>query len=391
MDRNDTAGVIAREPLPVTSPRADAHAAATSSRYYALDAFRGLTIAMMMLVNNPGSWEHIYAPLEHAHWHGLSFADLVFPFFLFIVGGAMVFAFRTHGYAPSPALVRKVFVRASIIFAIGVLLNAFPFVTDLATWRIPGVLQRIALCYAIAAMLVLTLHRTPRALAASAVALLVGYWALLRFGDGSAPYALETNLVRQVDLAVFGAAHLYKVGDVPFDPEGLLSTLPAVVSVLAGFEVTRRLTIESDMCRAVRWLVASGVVACLVGALWGLAFPINKQLWTSSYVVLTSGIAMLVLALLVFVVDVRGRRAVVEPLRIYGLNAIAIYVVSWLWVSTYDHVRLADGRTVYQALYEPFLAIASPNLASLLFALVHVVLFWAICYALHRRNIVIRI
>jgi predicted acyltransferase len=368
-----------------------ADVAATLPRYYALDAFRGLTIAMMMLVNNPGSWEHIYAPLEHAHWHGLSFADLVFPFFLFIVGGAMVFAFRPHGYAPSPSLVRKIVVRTTVIFAIGVLLNAFPFVTDPATWRIPGVLQRIALCYAIAATLVLLLHRSPRALAAGALTLLVGYWALLRFGDGSAPYALETNLAREVDLAVFGAAHMYKVGNVPFDPEGLLSTLPAVVSVLAGFEVTRRLTIETDMRRALRRLVASGVIACVVGALWGLAFPINKQLWTSSYVVLTSGIAMLVLALLVFVVDVRGRRSFVEPLRIYGLNALAIYVVSWLWVSTYDHVRLADGRTLYRALYEPLLAIASPNLASLLFALVHVALFWLICHVLYRRNIVIRI
>ena len=208
-------------------------------RFVSLDVFRGMTIALMILVNTPGTWAHVYAPLRHAKWHGCTLTDLVFPFFLFIVGTAMRFSFRKYDFILSTALTRKILRRVFIIFLCGFFLSAFPFISqdwDWSHFRIMGVLQRIGLAYGCAAFLVLVLHRN-QIIKVSGIILLTYWFLLLFFGwiNGVEPYGLEFNLPRMVDLAILGNSHLYRGAGIPFDPEGLLSTIPAVVTVLIGY------------------------------------------------------------------------------------------------------------------------------------------------------------
>ena len=208
---------------------------AAGERSLALDVFRGLAIAGMILVNTPGSWLHIYAPLRHAEWHGCTPTDLVFPFFLFATGAAMFFSFARTRCRPEPGVLRGIARRSALLVLIGVLLNAYPFLEPLSHWRIPGVLQRIGVAYALAALLILYCPGRWRYLVC--LLLMLGYWWLLAAFGGQDPYSLESNLVRRLDLAILGADHLWNGFGVAFDPEGLLSTLPSVVSVVAGFEV----------------------------------------------------------------------------------------------------------------------------------------------------------
>ncbi len=364
-----------------------------SQRSLALDVFRGLAIAGMILVNTPGSWQHIYAPLRHADWHGCTPTDLVFPFFLFATGAAMFFSFARCGYRPQPDVLRGIARRSALLVFIGVLLNAYPFLEPLSQWRIPGVLQRIGLAYALGALLILYCPGWLRYLVC--VVLLLGYWGLLFSLGGNDPYTLEHNLVRQVDLLLLGADHLWGGFGVPFDPEGLLSTLPAVVSVVAGFEAARLIGTTSAQGKAVRKLLLIGAAAVAGGVVWGQWFPINKALWTSSYVLFTSGIGWITLGLLMLVLDVAGQRRLGWPLQIYGTNPLFIYILSIVVARTMWVVQLSDGNggqvSVYSWLYQQLLPLASPLNASLIFALLHVVLFWFLSLALYRRNIIIKL
>ena len=265
-------------------------------RLLALDAFRGATIAGMILVNMPGSWGHIYAPLRHAAWHGATPTDLIFPFFLFVVGTSMWFSFRKFDHRLSPPLARKIVRRVALIFLVGLFLSAYPFVgRDLpGDLRIMGVLQRIALAYGLAAFLVLLL--SPRNVVAASAAILLGYWALLLAVGGAEPYALESNVVRRVDLAIFGEAHVWHGFGIPFDPEGLLSTLPAVVTVVMGYIAGRWITESPRREDAILRMLLTGTLLILAGVAWNPLFPINKPLWTGSYVLYTGGIAFVALA-----------------------------------------------------------------------------------------------
>jgi predicted acyltransferase len=352
----------------------------SGERLLSLDVFRGITIAGMILVNNPGSWAHVYPPLLHAEWHGWTPTDLVFPFFLFIVGVAMSFSFgaRTGG----PAL-RKILVRSLVLFGLGLFMAAYPRF-DLSHLRIPGVLQRIALCYLTTSILVRSGSR--RVLYGALALLLGGYFLLLR-GDLS----VEGNLAARVDRFLLGG-HLWKP---TWDPEGLLSTLPAIATTILGYLAGERLravdTAENDHETAAT-LFTAGWALVLGGLLWSIWFPINKNLWTSSYVLFTAGAALQFLAGLYWLVDVKKWRSWTQPAVVFGRNSILVFVLSGLVAKSLIlyKVEREDGSLVslYQLLYETaFASWAGPLRGSLLFALATIFFWWLAMHVLYRRRI----
>lgn len=362
----------------------------SSPRFYALDALRGLAIALMILVNTPGSWQHVYTPLLHAPWDGFTFADIVFPTFLFVVGAAMFYSLKTA--VLSKQSLWRVSNRALKLIGIGVLLNYLPFSVDLAELRLPGVLQRIGLAYWLAALLILAVKR--RYLPFVAVALVLLYWLALVLGGGELPYSLEHNLVRQWDLAIFGAAHLYQGFGIAFDPEGLLSTLPCVVAVLIGFSTASFLQ-GKQLRDALRLLLLSGMVLVVLALFWQLFWPINKALWSGSYLALSSGLILLLLASLVWCIDIKGWTTLAEPLKVYGTNPLFIYILSWLWAVLIGQLIFIAAETgsvsLYQWGFEQLALVFPAKLASLVFALLHVLGFWYLSLLLYKRNIVIKL
>lgn len=356
-------------------------------RFLALDVMRGLTLALMILVNTPGSWEFVYAPLRHADWHGATPTDYIFPFFMFIVGSAMFFAVRGLSSLSFAAQSKKILRRVGLIFLIGVLLAAYPFTESLDQWRIMGVLQRIAIAYGFAAFIILYFGFTGRVVI-SAI-LLVGYWALLNLaGD---PYSLEHNIVRQFDLSVLGASHLWQGKGIAFDPEGILSTFPSIVNVIIGFEAARVLLASEDKGKALIKLFASALALIALALLWNTVFPINKSLWTSTFVLLTCGVAILVLILLVKL-EQSAMASTIKPVyhffEIIGKNPLFIYVLSGLLATTMYLIPIGN-QSLYTALYAAFRSVADPYFASLMFALLQVAILWFVAWVLHRRNIII--
>lgn len=356
-------------------------------RYIALDALRGLTIALMILVNTPGSWSHVYPPLLHASWHGLTPTDLVFPFFMFIVGSAMFFAFKKQNFNLDTAVAFKVVKRGFLIFLIGFLLNIYPFTGDPDTWRIMGVLQRIGIAYIFAAFIVLTLSRRGVLLVSGAI--LIGYHLMMiSIGDGA--YALESNVVRQVDLIVLGAKHMYGGFGVPFDPEGLLSTIPSIVSVIFGFEITRFISQIEDKKQSMIKLIQLGSLGLIIGLLLDYIIPINKALWTSSYVIYTVGFACLTLAFFVFLIDIKKVEKPVTPLLVYGTNPLFIYVLSWVWVVSYGFFSVGD-QGLHNYMFTSLANIMPQKFASFVFAFSHVAFFWWCSKWLYERKVFIKI
>src|SRR5690606_28836138 len=353
-------------------------------RFQALDVMRGLTLALMILVNTPGSWSHVYPPLLHADWHGFTPTDFIFPFFLFMVGAAMVFSQKSLASLSNAQRWLKIMRRTFLIFFIGVLLNYFPFSQSLRELRIPGVLQRIALAYFFAVIIILYAGLYVRW--ALAAVLLVGYWAVLQLSAD--PYSLEHSVVRQVDLWLLGENHMLQGKGIAFDSEGILSTLPSIVSVLIGFEVTRHLISASDKTKAQWQLLSIGVMLCIAGLFWHLWFPINKYLWTSSFVLLTGGAGVLVLLLLVRLESLTFVRGIYHGFTMLGQNPLFIYALSILWAKSLYLVSI-DNRSAYEWGYLQLNRVASPMNASLLFALISVALMWLIAWLLHRKKIVI--
>lgn len=356
-------------------------------RYLALDALRGLTIALMILVNTPGSWEFVYSPLLHASWHGLTPTDLVFPFFLFIVGSAMYFAFKKQDFTLDTDSAIKVAKRSIIIFLIGLALNAYPFTTSIESLRIMGVLQRIGIAYFFAAFIVLSFKRQ-HILIISLIILIAYPFILSLAGEGA--YSLEMNLVRSIDVAILTPIHMYSGMGIAFDPEGLLSTLPAIVSVLFGFEITRFISQLTSKNDSFTKLLHLGVIAIFLGLLLDLIVPINKALWTSSYVIYTTGFACLILALFVFLIDLKKIEKPMTPLFIYGTNPLFIYVLSWVWVASYGLFQVGDIG-LHQWLFESLSTILPEKFASFVFAFSHVVLFGWFSKWLYDRKIFIKI
>ena len=359
-----------------------------------MDAFRGITIAGMILVNNPGSWAHVYAPLLHAEWHGWTPTDLIFPFFLFIVGVAMAFSLvpRLERGEGRGSLLRKVVRRSLILIGLGLLLAAYPRF-DLANIRFPGVLQRIGLVYFFASLAVM--RTGPRGQAATALVLLLVYWALMTLvpvpGFGPGDLGPDGNLAAYVDRAVFGS-HIWRD---TWDPEGLLSTLPAVATTLLGVLTGGLLRSRREALEKVAWLFVLGWAGILLGVVWNGAFPINKNLWTSSYVVFTAGAALQFLAVCYFLIDVKGWKRWARPAIAFGMNAIAVFVLSGLFVKTLLFIRLPAGDgtiSLYGWIYRHlFVSWAGPLNGSLAFAIVNILMWWALMELLYRKRIFIKI
>ena len=386
--------------------------AARSGRVVSLDVFRGITIAAMILVNDPGSWEHIYPPLEHAEWNGWTPTDLIFPFFLFIVGVSMTlsFASRTARGATRGSLAWHILLRSVLIFAIGLFLNGFPSF-DFRTIRIMGVLQRIALCYLAAGLLYLVpLRREPAAngharghanialIAGVAVILLVGYWALMTFvpvpGYGSRHLGQNDNLSAYIDRTLMGG-HLWSESKT-WDPEGLLSTLPAIATLLIGILAGEWLRSEREGGRKALGLLFAGIPLMLTGQLLHPYFPINKNLWTSTYVLFTAGLAMLLLAACYWAVDLRGWRGWGKPFLVFGRNAILAYALAALVAEVSIDFEFQDSaghlRTLHGWFYgRYFIPYANPTNASLAFAAFFVALILVLLLPFYRWKMFIRI
>lgn len=392
----------------MTAPARD-----TAGRLVALDAFRGLTIILMIVVNNPGTWAHVYPPLRHAAWHGLTPTDLVFPFFLFITGAAMALSFarREAAGAARADLQRAIARRSALIFACGLLLNGFPFgiplnaevaaafpgsvAESIRTLRVMGVLQRIALAWGLAALIIVMAPRIRGRLAAAG-ALVAVYELAMRLGAAGAVFGLETNAARRLDLALLGEAHVWSGAGVPFEPEGLLTTLTATVTVLLGYAGGRVLAGGGPLAARLRLLSGGGAAAFAAGLLLALVEPVNKQLWTTSYTVLTTGLAALVLAACVWLVDGRGLRRGLAPAVVFGLNPLVAFLGSGLLARIMALVRIDGGdgaavslrHAVYTGLCRP---LAGDTGGSLLYALLNVAVWLGVLLVLERRGVRIRI
>ena len=401
-------------------------------RYLALDVFRGATVAFMILVNNPGSWSHIFAPLEHAPWHGVTPTDLVFPFFLFAVGNALAFVLPGLEAGGDGLFWKKVLKRTVLIFGIGLFLNWFPFVqwqgAELVprgwTWirangeaggvRIFGVLQRIALCYFFAAVIIY--YAKARGAFVIGAILLLLYWAFCVLGNPADPYSLQGWAGTPIDKRILGEAHLYRGEGVPFDPEGLVSTVPAMVQVIFGFLVgdyiRRRGQLAAEAAtnggthpifQTLTILFLAAVALLFTGYAWGLSFPINKKIWTSSYVALTSGLAIAALATLIYFIEVKGARGSwTRFFEVFGKNPLFIFALSGLIPKLLALIRIpaglnAAGEPKYTNpwgwLYQNVWAKVPgpPELGSFLAALCFVALLWGIGYWMDKKRIYIRV
>ncbi len=365
-----------------------------AGRLVSLDAFRGLTIAGMILVNNPGSWSQVYPPMRHAEWNGWTPTDLVFPFFLFIVGVAMAFSFarRLEAGADRRALHRKILTRTLLIFGIGLFLNAFPRF-DFGSVRVYGVLQRIALVYLFTALI--TLRTSLKGRAVTAGGLLLAYWGLMMLvpvpGYGAGNLSPDGNLGAFLDRLLL-EGHLWRP---TWDPEGLLSTIPAVATCLLGQLTGEVLRTGGDRNLLTARLFVYGWLGILAGLAWGLVFPINKSLWTSSYVLFTAGAALQFLGVCYWLIDVRGRRGWARPAVALGMNPLTIFALATLVVKIMTRVRVPlDGRTTslyawcYRSLFAPWLG---PLNGSLGFAVAYLLLWLALAGLLYRKRIFLRV
>ena len=371
--------------------------ASQPARLISLDVFRGLTVMAMILVNNPGDWGHIYAPLEHAQWHGCTPTDLIFPFFLFIVGVSIVYALdgarrqpETHGRT-----MLRVLKRAAILFGLGLLGALYPKF-ELETVRIPGVLARISWVFLVYGLLFLKTTRRQQ-IGLLAFCLII-YNVLLQVvpvpGYGAANLEAGTNLGAWLDRLVFSESHLWKSSRT-WDPEGLLGTLPAIGTGLLGM-LTAQWLRRKDVEPATRvaWLFVAGGAAVLLGLVWNGWFPINKSLWTSSYVLYTGGLAMMSLAALYWLTDVQNYRGWwTKPALAYGVNAITVFFLSAIVAKTLNFVKVTDLQVplktwLYQTFFRPYF---SPINASLAGAIVCVLIWLGVLWVMYRKGVIVKV
>ncbi|MCL7989351.1 DUF5009 domain-containing protein [Sphingobacterium sp. lm-10] len=400
-------------------------------RYYSLDIFRGATVALMILVNNPGSWSHMFAPLQHAPWHGCTPTDLVFPFFLFAVGNAMAFVMPRLQEAGDAVFWKKVLKRSVLIFLIGLFLNWFPFVSwssdglVFKEWisssngdsgvRIFGVLQRIAIAYLGAS--VLAYYLKPKVLIYTAVALLLVYWALCALLGTGDPYSLAGWFGTDIDKILIGVPHLYKGEGVPFDPEGIASTLPAIIQVVFGFLTGVFIRKEGSVSwlwgsvpalqeshfKLIAGAMVTGFLLLVLGWVWSLGFPINKKIWTSSYVFYTTGLAILSLGGVIWYTDLQGiRNGITRFFDVFGKNPLFIFVLSGMLPRISGLIRIGqdtdeNGSAIYttplQWFYDHVCApLPGPaEVGSFFYSLCFLVIMWLICAILDKNKIYIKV
>ncbi|MGI8641685.1 MAG: acyltransferase family protein [Pyrinomonadaceae bacterium] len=377
------------------------------NRLISLDVFRGITIAGMVLVNNPGTWGAIYSPLAHAEWHGATPTDFVFPFFLFIVGIAITLALgkRVEQGGINRDIYLKIVRRALIIFALGLFLATFPFYNftkgewlDVSTVRIMGVLQRIALCYLAASLIFV--HTNWKQQAIIAVALLLIYWALMTLINipGCEITTINDkacNLAAYVDRLILTENHIWKSSKI-FDPEGLLSTIPAIATTLAGVLCGHWLRREKDDNEKVAAMFFFGIVLTAIGWMWAFWFPLNKSLWTSSYVIYTAGLALCFLGFCYWLIDIKGYKKWTKPFVIFGVNALVLFVGSGVMARIMGIIKVSDAegksislqKWIFDSLFLPF---ASPINASLMYAILFILVWLFLMWLLYRKQIFIKV
>ncbi len=401
-----------------------------SNRYTALDVLRGMTVAGMILVNNPGSWSHIFPPLEHAKWAGCTPTDLVFPFFLFIVGAAMAFSFAKYNELFTAASVKKLLKRGILIFLVGLALNAFPFYPTYTKeglaggelymyWlnhlRIFGVLQRIAMCYVLGGIVALWLQKPKKIIPAMGV-LMVLHWILLYIlGDSNA--ALENgakgvfSLAGQgsgaIDIALIGADHVYKGFGIPFDPEGLLGALSGSCTLLLGFLIGNKIRTAGSKIEVVAQLYTIGLFCLAGGLIWSICYPIIKALWTGSYVLYAGGWSIIMLAFFIYFIDIKGKEKIFTPFKAMGMNPLFAFVMAGLFAKVFGRIikwsstiTLPDGTVEEQTwnasswFYNNVcVALVGGNneYSSLMFALIYVTIFTLMAMLLYKKKIIIKL
>jgi predicted acyltransferase len=373
-------------------------------RILSLDIFRGLTIAMMILVNNPGTWDAIYPPLEHAPWHGLTPTDLVFPFFLFIVGVSISLSLtkrKERGDNQNKLLI-QIARRGLFIFLIGFLLPVFPFIdlshgglVDFSGIRIPGVLQRIGVVYMVTSLIFLKFNL--RWQVGIGAACLLIYWFLMTVvpvpGIGAANLNPGTNLVAFVD-RIFFEGHMWR-GTMTWDPEGLLSTIPAIATALFGVMLGHWLHAKREPATRAAWIFTAGNIALAIGWLWALAFPLNKNLWTSSYAVFTAGLACQFFGVIYWLVDVQGYTWWTKPFIVFGMNAITAYAGSEFLCRILYQVQIhvhGGSVSIQEWLFRTlFLSVLSPINASLAYAVAYVLFWLGAMWVLYKRQIFLKV
>jgi predicted acyltransferase len=368
------------------------------NRLLSLDVFRGMTVAGMILVNNPGTWDAIHPPLEHAAWNGLTPTDLIFPFFLFIVGISIPIALGKRIEESITAKVyTKIIRRSAVIFLIGLFIAAFPNF-DFSTLRIPGVLQRIAVCYLIASLIFL--HTNWKRQIGIGIGILLVYWFLITQiavpgCEITTPDDKTCNLAAYLDRSILGVNHIWSLGKV-YDPEGILSTLPAIVTALGGVLTGTWLKSKRKDLEKVGGIFFFGVLLFAVGWCWNLFFPFNKALWTSSYVVVTAGSALCFLGFCYWLIDIKGYQKWSKPFMIFGANALALYFGAEMTAKCLDLISVTgkdgDPQPLQGWIFETiFLPLASPINASLLYAICFVLIWLFVMRILYNKKIFIKI
>lgn len=372
-----------------------------SQRFLALDIFRGMTVCFMIIVNTPGNGHTSYAPLQHTAWNGFTPTDLVFPSFMFAVGNAMSFAMLKWEKLSRSQVLGKIFKRTFIIFSLGFLMYWFPFVhyneqhqfagNPFDHTRVMGVLQRIALGYCFASLMIY--YFKPKQVFMLSVVLLLTYWViLLVFGDTSDPYNMLTNAGTKLDLWLLGPDHLYHGEGVPFDPEGVLGTLPAICNVTFGYFAGKWIQLKGKEYEGLTKLLLVGVLAITISLAWNSFFPINKKLWTSSFVLLTVGIDCVILSALIYITDFLQKRNWGYFFEVFGRNPLFIYLLSEVGAILLWFFGVGAGyQPVYSWIFENIFSRAGLYFGSFLFAISFMLLCWLIGYILDKRKIYVRV
>lgn len=382
-------------------PEVTTNSVTENPRFLSLDVFRGITICLMIIVNTPGKGAALYSYLVHAQWLGFTLADLVFPSFLFAVGNAMSFSARKLEHTGEMAFLGKIIRRAVLVFLIGYLMYWFPFfqLSEDGTWmikpvsqtRIMGVLQRIALCYFFASVFVRYFSRATSLVIAAT--LLLAYWAILyAFGVPGQELTIGGNAITKLDVFLLGENHIYKRDVIVFDPEGILSTLPAIVNVLAGYWVGVFIQQKGKSFECLTRLMITGVVLVTVALWWDRIFPISKKLWTSPFVLYTVGIDILMLCVLLYLVEIKSWKFGTHFFNVFGKNPLFIYLLSELLYIVLMLIQLPSGQSVFEWVSKEIFQNAIPGPAGSLATAIAFMLFcWMVCWWLDRRRIYIRI
>lgn len=387
-------------------------------RFYSLDVFRGATVALMIMVNNPGSWAHIFPPLGHAPWHGVTPTDLVFPFFLFAVGNAMAFVMPRLDAAGESAFWKKIIRRTLLIFFIGVFLNWFPFIKyddagsfvakSFENLRIFGVLQRIAISYFFASVIVH--YFKVRGSFVAGMFILLGYWFLCVVANPADPFSLNGWFGTGVDKTLLGEKHMYHGEGVAFDPEGLMSSFAAIVQVILGYLVGNYIVQKGKTAEMLNGLFVAGCVLAFAGLCWNMVFPLNKKIWTSSYTIYTTGLALLILSVMIYQIEFKGSPR--GPLGkgwwshffdVFGKNPLFIFAMSVFIPRTMGLIRISNGFTnegkpkflnplswFYEHLCKPIFP-SDPRIGSFVYALCFIGMMWFLAWVLDRKKIYIKV